>query len=201
MYSCAQQGRLEGPIPRSTTPRAPRYLSDPNPPPRVSRPRPKCEMVIGRKRDALVSMPSFSRHQLVTFSPEKQFPPPSCNLAALHVPPPPPTSLAATSSPSPTSHTHRITPPAPTHTLSPESRPLYQPHPIIISPDTTPIFPTFLLLSSNQNYHSKCLSELPPPELSSRLCSRPPRRGRSPSSPRPASPLLPGLRSSGPSST
>jgi hypothetical protein len=123
VYSCAQQGRLEGPIPRSTTPRAPRYLSDPNPPPRVSRPRPKCEMVIGRKRDALVSMPSFSRHQLVTFSPEKQFPPPSCNLAALHVPPP--TSLAATS---PTSHTHRITPPAPTRTLSPESHSLYQPH-------------------------------------------------------------------------
>jgi hypothetical protein len=69
------------------------------------------------------------------------------------------------------------------------------------SPDTSPYPPLLPSLSSNQNYHSKCLSELPPPELSSRLCSRPPRRGRSPSSPRPASPLLPGLRSSGPSST
>lgn len=43
---------------------------------------------------------------------------------------------------------HSTRPPAPAHTLSPESRSLYHPHPTTTnSPDTTPTFPTFLLLS------------------------------------------------------
>lgn len=81
----------------------------------------------------------------MTFSPEKQFPPPlllslpTCSLSTY--PPPPRTSLAATSS------SRRVTP---TATLSPESHSLYQPHPSTNSPDTSPYPPLLPSLSSNK---------------------------------------------------
>jgi hypothetical protein len=160
--------------------------------------------MIGRKRDALVihavSLSLLARD----FFARKTIPSsrPACSL---HVPPTTTSHLAPRLQQPPPPPPRRVTPTASLHphllSLTRISFSISTSPSTINSPDTSTYSPLLPSLSSNKKTLPKCRSELLPPELSSRLCSRPPRRGRSPSSPRPASPLLPGLRSSGPSST